>query len=467
MYVCAGKLADCTQAQSDLITLVCQVPDFLRFVPHGSLPALLATNSELRGQVRGFVTSISIDRAEDAPQLLSSQWPRLTSLCVRSPLHSYSTQHLWQQSWPQLTRLNLDMVCLDLPCLTLLAQNNWPLLEHLSLRGTNLYDTRMAVLKQGTWPSMKSLDLRKCNMDGRSIHYLTTGPWPQLESLCLDRNYLTPPEVAQLSEAHWPLLRKLSLSLALCSLVGTDCAVRHSFCDATYHSFPAQSLCSFNIVQWPMLEHLNLQKIRYHSAVLSFGSLVQRCWPVLKTLVLDGHRLWDRHCAALCKASWPLLESLELSGTAVSSRGMSQLVLANWPVLKRLNLSGNEFNTDTYAHLATGQWPQLESLCLRGCSMTESGMAELIKGRWCCLKILDISCWTLSAEAIIQFLATDWTELESLALPCGDIMGCIFELLSPNNIAGLNVGTNVVTDPRLIADGRWHRLQMLRFRGPC
>lgn len=458
------------EAPLDLLELLRHVPDILKHVPHDSLRIFVKTSRALRSQVHSYATSIKFYPEAGIQVLVKGQWPSLKTLYIDGPISVPNMRLLCHHSWQTLISLNLANARLDLACLEVLAQGSFSSLESLGLRYNNLRGDRMAVLQQGDWPKVKSLDLFNCNMDSLSIAHLTTAPLVYLEVLDVGANCLTAADGKSLSKGQWPQLYKLGMShMSHPVVLDLDMNLKPAEVhDSGEHveDPDAEFVTHLSLAHWP-LQELDLGLNCLSTSNLKF--LIQCNWPMLHVLILGDLELSAEGCTLLAQANWPWLETLELYRTGIDSTGMSAIVSATWPMLKVLNLSESVLDSDACAKLAKGLWPQLEKLCLRACEVSAAGVRELAKGKWPLLKVLDLACWGFDAHALLHVLGSNWLNLECLELPqcrCSQMTIDMRDLLTPNNKACLDIIDNVVEDARLIADGKWPRLQMLCFSYP-
>lgn len=462
-------------------------------MPHSSLHALLRTSSQLRSQVHACITSIQFRNAAHTQLLVSGDWPSLTTvILVGHPLHILSRvsilandmQHLCQNSWRHLLKLDLECVQLDLECLQLLVQGNWPALEQLNLRGTNLFGFRMETLVSGIWPNLKSLNLQQCNLSSQSIVHLTIGSWAKLHSLNISWNPLTAADIGKLSIRFGSQLQEVDLQRVFHNRVRTIHNGGYEVVPAgnrTREQLDPAFMHQLNGGLWSRLEVLKLQ-----GNCLNFDNLellAQGHWPSLKTLMLGDNKLSAESCAALCQANWPLLDTLELRNTSLCSAGMSHLVSADWPLLMSLELSYQTLTVEFCSCLATGHWPLLKRLCLLGAALSTGCVKEIVQGKWQHLQVLDLTCHYLTCEDIQHLFSCGWHELECVQVssqpfmipspvcsPSAPILSdeghvtvdkYVVADSRPDLGARLVLGENFIDDPANFAGGKFPRLQML------
>ena len=427
----------------------------------------MTSSRGLRSQVHQFVTSITIFDETDVGLLVSTKWPVLRSLQISCDVaQPKNLQHLCHGNWQMLTTLGfyLPFASLDLASISGLAQGNWPSLEHLVLPNTHLGLEGMATLQQGKWPKLKCLDLSNCKLDNAGVAHLIESPWNQLQSLLLGMRQLSAASICQLSE-HWPQLHELQV----CDFDGTLKTIGGN----VYPSIDAHSehavepepalLHHISILNCSCMEVFHLYEPGCLPADSEVLGLIECQWPILKSFLWSGYLLSDAGCIRLSQVHWPLLESLEIICFGISTVGMAAISSAKLPRLSKLSLAFQRLDTDLCAHLATGDWPRLERLCLRDCTVEHASMTELFQGKWPLLKVLDLNFGSVDNhnEGLEDLLASDWSKLE-----CLELNSRVFDLrhkFDPENKVGLGMTENTISDPGLIAGGRWPHLKMLNF----
>ena len=152
-----------------------------------------------------------------ATYLSSTTWQQLQCLSVEQHDSLYSTELMQQLSintWPALTRVELNDLGLDHTHVAQLVQGPWPALEVLELMQNKLDATAAIHLASSEWPDLRQLYLCGNKLDNTAISHIVKGSWPRLETLWLHANSFDERGLHILVEGEWNL-HQLTLGTAV------------------------------------------------------------------------------------------------------------------------------------------------------------------------------------------------------------------------------------------------------------